>query len=148
MTRQHIHLAQGIAGDGVISGDFFPHHVAPFVTNSQRHVPTGMRNSSQVYIYVDLASALRADLKFYLSQNGVVLTPGDQQGFLAPQFFERVVRADGQPIPGWTRPSVALENPGVQMLETDVNGLSIEENGVKVDKVAEQLQSNEENLPS
>jgi len=80
MTRQHIHLAQGVGGSGVVSG---------------------MRNSSEVLIFVDLERAMKAGVKFVLSSNGVVLTEGDEKGFLHPQFFRRVETKDRRPIRGW-----------------------------------------------
>ncbi|KAH9840037.1 KptA family-domain-containing protein [Rhodofomes roseus] len=79
MSRNHIHLAQGVPGSGVIS----------------------MRNSSQILIYVDVQKALEAGIKFFLSANGVVLTEGDEKGFLGPQFFARVETAKGEALPGW-----------------------------------------------
>ncbi|KAI0676105.1 KptA family-domain-containing protein [Trametes maxima] len=83
MTRNHIHLAQGVPGSGVISG---------------------MRNSSQILVYVDVQKALDSGIKFYLSANGVVLTEGDDRGFLLPQFFSRVETADGRSLGGWGGP--------------------------------------------
>ncbi|KAH9004610.1 hypothetical protein EDB86DRAFT_3072097 [Lactarius hatsudake] len=80
MGRNHIHLAQGIPGDGVISG---------------------MRNSAQVLIYVDVQKALDAGITFSLSENGVVLTEGDERGFLSPEYFLRVEDRQSGPIPGW-----------------------------------------------
>ncbi|KAI0640747.1 KptA family-domain-containing protein [Trametes meyenii] len=80
MTRNHIHLAQGVPGSGVISG---------------------MRNSSQILIYVDVQKALDAGIRFYLSPNGVILTEGDERGFLIPHFFSRVETAGGRPLTGW-----------------------------------------------
>ncbi|KAH9023221.1 hypothetical protein EDB85DRAFT_2151288 [Lactarius pseudohatsudake] len=80
MGRNHIHLAQGIPGDGVISG---------------------MRNSAQVLIYVDVEKALDAGITFSLSENGVVLTEGDERGFLSPEYFLRVEDRQSGPIPGW-----------------------------------------------
>lgn len=79
MSRTQIHLTTGEYGSkGVISG---------------------MRQSAQVLIYIDLEAALRDGLKFYVSANGVILTPGDNQGYLRPQYFRQVVRADNhQPI--------------------------------------------------
>ncbi|KAG1898567.1 KptA family-domain-containing protein [Suillus fuscotomentosus] len=80
MKRNHIHLAQGIPGDNVMSG---------------------MRNSSQILIFVDLQKALDAGVLFYLSANGVVLTEGNE-GFLSPTYFQRVEFAKGRlPVPGW-----------------------------------------------
>jgi len=64
---------------------------------------SGMRKSSQVLIYVDLDKALGAGIKFYLSKNGVVLTPGDARGFLNPAFFSLVEGSDRMPLPGWDR---------------------------------------------
>ncbi|KAF7299537.1 Trna phosphotransferase 1 [Mycena chlorophos] len=72
MSRNHIHLAQGAATDDVISG---------------------MRRSSQILIFVDIERALADGLKFSLSQNGVVLTEGDEKGFLATKYFMRVETA-------------------------------------------------------
>lgn len=60
-----------------------------------------MRNSSQILIYVDVQKALDAGIKFFLSTNGVVLTEGDEKGFLGPQFFARVETVKGQALPGW-----------------------------------------------
>lgn len=80
MTRNHIHLAQGIAGQNIISG---------------------VRNSSQILIYIDLPSALSAGLKFYLSANGVVLSEGDENGFIKPEFFRRVENSKREALSGW-----------------------------------------------
>ncbi|KAG6334570.1 hypothetical protein ID866_4525 [Astraeus odoratus] len=80
MRRNHIHLAQGIPGSGVLSG---------------------MRNSSQVLIFIDIQKAIDAGIQFYLSENGVLLTEGDANGFLLPHFFQRVEYADRTPVPGW-----------------------------------------------
>jgi len=84
VTRNHIHFAQGIPGSGVISG---------------------MRNKSQVFIYIDVQKALDAGLKFYLSSNGVVLSEGDEKGFIRPQFFKRVVDAKGALFTDWQAPA-------------------------------------------
>ncbi|KAF8880187.1 phosphotransferase KptA/Tpt1 [Infundibulicybe gibba] len=72
MARNHIHLAQGVAGENVISG---------------------MRSSSQILIFIDVEKALSSGIEFFLSANGVVLTKGDERGFLSPTFFQRVENA-------------------------------------------------------
>lgn len=79
-TRNHIHLAQGVPEDGVISG---------------------MRKSAQVLIYIDVQKALDAGITFFLSENGVVLTGGDELGFLSTKYFLRVEDRQGRPVPGW-----------------------------------------------
>jgi len=83
MTRNHIHFAQGIAGQDVISG---------------------MRTSSQILIYIDVQKALDSGLKFFVSTNGVVLSEGDVDGFIAPEYFRRVERANRTALPGWEGP--------------------------------------------
>ncbi|EDR05123.1 uncharacterized protein LACBIDRAFT_153942, partial [Laccaria bicolor S238N-H82] len=73
MKRNHIHLAQGLPGhNGVISG---------------------MRSSSQIFIYINIQAALSSGIQFFFSDNGVVLTAGDDKGFLKPEFFLRVENA-------------------------------------------------------
>ncbi|KAI0794131.1 KptA family-domain-containing protein [Fomes fomentarius] len=90
MTRNHIHLAQGVGSSNVISG---------------------MRKSSEILVYVDVQKAINAGVKFYLSANGVVLTEGDEQGFLLPQFFSRVETAARKPLPEWEGPASAVQSP-------------------------------------
>lgn len=64
-----------------------------------------MRNSSDIFIYIDLQKALDAGYKFQLSANGVILTAGNEKGFLSPEFFSRVERRVGEsgrePLLGW-----------------------------------------------
>ena len=62
---------------------------------------TGMRNSAQVLIYIDVQKALDAGIAFFLSANGVVLTEGDERGFLSPEYFLRVEDRQSGPISGW-----------------------------------------------
>ncbi|OSD04883.1 hypothetical protein PYCCODRAFT_1443678 [Trametes coccinea BRFM310] len=99
MTRNHIHLAQDVAGSGVVSG---------------------MRNSSQILIYVDVQKAIDAGIKFCISANGVVLTEGDERGFLAPQFFSRVETADGKPLAGWDGPRSPINIDAARTVEAGV----------------------------
>ena len=54
-----------------------------------------MRNASQVYIYVDVDKAIADGITFGLSSNGVVLTSGNEQGYISPEFFSKVVKQDG-----------------------------------------------------
>lgn len=69
-----------------------------------------MRTSSQVYIYIDVQKAIDAGLAFFLSRNGVVLTAGDDAGYIRPEFFERVENRNGQPISDW-RPAQTQSSP-------------------------------------
>lgn len=100
MKRNHIHLAQNVAGDGVISGAFIPPKES-FISNLISSGFTGMRSSSRVLIYIDVKKSLEAGIKFWLSENGVVLTEGDEKGFLPKRFFDRVMDANEGEITGW-----------------------------------------------
>ena len=70
MKRNHIHFAAGELGsDGVISG---------------------MRKSTQVYIYIDVHKAMNDGIKFFRSANNVILSPGNAAGVIDCQYFKSV----------------------------------------------------------
>ncbi|CAD8186065.1 unnamed protein product [Paramecium pentaurelia] len=77
MARQHIHFAVGLPGDDAVI--------------------SGMRNTCEVIIQVDMEKAMNAGIEFYVSKNGVVLSSGIN-GVIAPQFFKRVTTRKGQDI--------------------------------------------------
>jgi RNA:NAD 2'-phosphotransferase (TPT1/KptA family) len=69
MSRTHIHFATALPdADNVISG---------------------MRSSSNVLIYLDVAKLLEAGIPLYVSANHVVLSPG-LDGYIAPEYFKRI----------------------------------------------------------
>jgi len=72
MTRNHIHFSTGLPDDanGVISG---------------------MRKDAQILVYVDIRKSLVDGVKWWLSENGVVLTEGDENGVLSTKYFQSVV---------------------------------------------------------
>jgi len=72
MSRNHIHFATGIFGD--------------------KEVISGMRSSCDMYIYIDLAEAIKDNIDFFLSANGVLLTEGIN-GVLPPRNFSHVLKA-------------------------------------------------------
>ncbi|KAI8997749.1 phosphotransferase KptA/Tpt1 [Pilobolus umbonatus] len=74
MGRNHIHLAAGLPSD--------------------THVISGMRKSSDVFIYIDTDKARKDGILFYLSKNGVILTDG-KKGVLSPIYFDKVVDKQG-----------------------------------------------------
>lgn len=79
--RTHIHLATGLPGDpGVISG---------------------MRPNCQVAVLIDGPRALADGIPFFRSANGVILTPGDADGFLPPKYFREALqlRPTRKPLP-------------------------------------------------
>lgn len=74
MDRTHIHFTTGEYGSkGVISG---------------------MRRSAEVLIHIDLEKALQDSLEFYVSANSVILSPGNEQGYILPKYFRKVVNAN------------------------------------------------------
>ncbi|KAJ7249561.1 KptA family-domain-containing protein [Mycena haematopus] len=76
MRRPHIHLAQDLTGDAT--------------------------SGSEVLIFIDLTRALKAGLRFFRASNGVILTTGNERGFLEPRFFSRVESNGGAPlVPEW-----------------------------------------------
>ncbi|KAK9875628.1 hypothetical protein WA026_009426 [Henosepilachna vigintioctopunctata] len=75
MGRNHIHFAQNIC-------------------NTSQAI-SGLRKNVEIYIYIDLAKALESGLKFFLSPNGVILSPGDQRGCIDAKFFLKVTKVDG-----------------------------------------------------
>ncbi|KAF1996518.1 hypothetical protein P154DRAFT_387720, partial [Amniculicola lignicola CBS 123094] len=86
MGRNHIHFASGLP-----SG--FRSLISTDGTADEKEAPpviSGMRKSSTVLIYVDIRAALEAGIKFFVSDNGVILTEGNEAGFLSYEFFRRV----------------------------------------------------------
>ncbi|XP_048215352.1 tRNA 2'-phosphotransferase 1 [Perognathus longimembris pacificus] len=70
--RTHIHLAAGLPGDpGVISG---------------------LRPSCEVAVFIDGPLALADGIPFFRSANGVILTPGNGDGFLLPKYFKEALQ--------------------------------------------------------
>lgn len=74
MTRTHIHFSTGLPEDrssGVISG---------------------MRSDAEVVIYVDVRKSLEEEknLLWWISENGVVLTEGNEDGILPIKYFKKV----------------------------------------------------------
>ena len=69
-TRGHIHFQTRDIGDD--------------------RVVSGMRGNCEVAVYIDLEAALRAGVKFFLSDNGVLLTPG-VRGVLDARFISRIM---------------------------------------------------------
>lgn len=120
MTRTHVHFATGIpealqrlfevsesksSSDGVAILGLGADDARLDGKDSQsgkgkedaRQVLSGMRNSSTLLIYLDLQKALGAGVKFYLSENRVVLSEGDpENGLVSTQFFQKVVGRGGR----------------------------------------------------
>jgi len=72
VARNHIHLANGLPEDGKIRG---------------------MRQTSELFVYVDVPAAMEDGVVFYRSKNEVILTQG-VDGWLPPKYFVKAVRID------------------------------------------------------
>ncbi|XP_006781376.1 tRNA 2'-phosphotransferase 1 isoform X3 [Neolamprologus brichardi] len=72
MKRTHIHLARGLPGeDGIISG---------------------MRKDCDLAVFIDVPKALADGIKFFWSENDVLLTAGDAEGKIQPKYFSRALK--------------------------------------------------------
>ncbi|KAK4179800.1 putative tRNA 2'-phosphotransferase 1 [Triangularia setosa] len=73
MGRNHVHFSTGLPED-------------------DDSVVSGMRKDAELLVYVDVAKAIKdGGLTFWMSENGVVLTEGDQEGKVGLEYFKEVV---------------------------------------------------------
>ncbi|KAL2752536.1 hypothetical protein ACRALDRAFT_1072447 [Sodiomyces alcalophilus JCM 7366] len=81
MSRNHVHFATALPED------------------TAREV-SGMRRDSELLVHVDVEASLReGGISWWISENGVVLTEGDAEGFVPSRFFKEVVsRVSGVPV--------------------------------------------------
>ncbi|KAH9873115.1 hypothetical protein J1614_005512 [Plenodomus biglobosus] len=86
MGRNHIHFASGLpAGFKPLTsstGSAEEKEAAPVIS--------GMRKNSSILIYIDIQAALLAGIQFFVSENGVILSEGNEQGLVPYEFFKRV----------------------------------------------------------
>jgi 2'-phosphotransferase len=79
MSRQHIHLAPALVD----------HRITP-------------RPTSTLFIHLDLTKLLGAGIPVYTSTNGVVLTPGNKNGFVPNELWETAERViNGERVLVW-----------------------------------------------
>lgn len=69
MKRAYIHFAPGMLGE--------------------EDVRSGMRKSSTIYIYIDTEKAMKDGIKFFRSENNVILSSG-LDGVISPIYFRKV----------------------------------------------------------
>lgn len=51
---------------------------------------SGIRNNCDVLVFLNLQRAMDAGIEFFLSENKVILSPGDLDGTINSSFFEKV----------------------------------------------------------
>jgi len=83
MRRTHVHFASGLP-------DGFKSIAETGEKQPELPVISGMRKSSTVLIFLDLRKCMEAGIKFWLSDNGVILSEGNEDGIVPLQFFRRV----------------------------------------------------------
>lgn len=71
MNRQHIHFTR-----------HFPGSIK---------VISGMRSNCEVIVSIDISHCIKDGIKFFLSENDVILSPGDQNGSITPKYFKQVI---------------------------------------------------------
>lgn len=89
--RRHVKniLAKGLIAGGGAGQGFRNHiHFAPFEPGDER-VVSGMRYDCEVGIWLDLKLALREGVPFFLSNNQVILSPGND-GHIPSKYFQKV----------------------------------------------------------
>jgi len=86
MGRTHVHFARGLPeGFKSLEDDEEGGR-----DKQKEPVISGMRNSSSILVYIDIQKALNAGLKFWRSQNGVILSDGNEEGIISTEFFQVV----------------------------------------------------------
>jgi 2'-phosphotransferase len=72
MSRNHVHCSAGDPGQDPT-------------------VISGMRHDAELMVYIDVEASMKEGMKWWLSDNGVVLTEGDEEGCVPAKFFKEVV---------------------------------------------------------
>jgi 2'-phosphotransferase len=94
MGRNHVHFASGLpAGFSSLSS-------SSTGSGAEVEAPmiSGMRSTSTILIYLDVKKAMEAGLKFSRSENGVILTEGDENGLVPLAFFRKVEDRTGEGV--------------------------------------------------
>ncbi|KAG9001210.1 hypothetical protein FRB90_011656 [Tulasnella sp. 427] len=81
MARNHIHMAKGLSDD--------------------KTVISGMRKTATVFIFINVEAAMAEGIEFGLSANGVILSSGNDKGFIPPYLFQRVIARIGGKMKRW-----------------------------------------------
>lgn len=74
MRRNHIHFAKGL------------------------NFVCGLRQSAELFIYINFNKAKQDGITFFESENGVILSPGNTNGFIGTKYFLKVITKDGQAL--------------------------------------------------
>lgn len=102
MRRNHVHFATGVPEQLQHKNEVVP-SAGGFRSLSEKdpstpEVISGMRSTTTILIFLDLKKALERGLKFWMSENGVVLTEGGEDGVVPVACFERVEDKTGNAL--------------------------------------------------
>lgn len=93
MGRTHVHFASGLPAGFRSMVETTQSQNEEDASGGTEKVPppviSGMRNSSSVLVFVDIKKAIDGGLKFWLSENGVILSEGDGEGLIDLRYFSQ-----------------------------------------------------------
>lgn len=105
MGRNHVHFASGlpatfkpIAKSNTEGTNGTTDDATTAPAEAAAPVISGMRTTSTILIHLSLRKALEAGIKFWRSENGVILSEGDAEGKVGMEFFERVEDRTGEGV--------------------------------------------------
>lgn len=81
MARNHVHMAKGLSED--------------------KAVISGMRKTASVFIFINVEAAMAEGIQFGVSANGVILSSGNDEGFIPPHLFQRVIGRGSGKMKRW-----------------------------------------------
>jgi len=91
MARNHVHFATGLPqGFTTMAESSASTESTRSEQTSEPPVISGMRHASSILVFLDLEKAMKSGLKFWRSDNGVILTDGGEKGIVPLEFFARV----------------------------------------------------------
>ncbi|XP_015127456.1 tRNA 2'-phosphotransferase 1 [Diachasma alloeum] len=56
----------------------------------------GLRRTAEVFIFINYSQSIENGIEFFESENGVILSPGDEYGVIEPRYFSKVVTRDNK----------------------------------------------------
>ncbi|KAI1267344.1 RNA 2'-phosphotransferase, Tpt1 [Xylariaceae sp. FL1019] len=88
MSRTHVHFGTGLPDNGKPQIHGFEDEEG----GSKPKVISGMRADAELLVFLDLEKALKEQpgMKWWMSENNVVLTEGDEEGMVPVRFFKEV----------------------------------------------------------
>ncbi|XP_034951434.1 tRNA 2'-phosphotransferase 1 [Chelonus insularis] len=74
MKRNHIHFAKDL------------------------NTKCGLRQNAQVFIFINYKKATEDGIKFFESENGIILSSGNADGIIEPKYFSKVIAKNGNEL--------------------------------------------------